>query len=126
MRVAARVVECRVATATHAWEGVCPEESFSGQTLEQFKQVTKASLDARARLVAIEVEWQKAMEAREVADQESLVNLRRLVNAVKAHPKYGENSALYAAMGYVKASQRSSGLTRRREKEAGPAADEAS
>ena len=126
MKASVRVFEIRIASATQAWEGVCPEESFSGQSLEQFRQVMKPSLDARARLAAMEVEWQKAMEAREVADQESLVHLRRLVNAVKAHPKYGENSALYAAMGYVKASQRSSGLTRRREKEAGPAADEAS
>ena len=126
MRVASGVVESRITTATLAWEGVCPEESFSGQTLEQFRLVTKPSLDARARLAAIELEWQKGMEAREAADQESIVHLRRLVNAVKAHPKYGENSALYASLGYLKASQRSTGLTRRRAKEAGPRADEAS
>jgi hypothetical protein len=36
---------------------------------------------------------------------------------VKGHPKFGENSAVYSAMGYVPKSERSSGLTRRREAE---------
>jgi hypothetical protein len=44
---------------------------------------------------------------------------RNIVHAVKADPTEGENSPLYAAMGYVRASDRSSGLTRTR---AAPAA----
>ena len=56
---------------------------------------------------------------RNVADAylRALEVTKRLVNSVKGHPKYGENSALYSAMGYVPASERSSGLTRRREAE---------
>jgi hypothetical protein len=37
--------------------------------------------------------------------------------SVKGHPKYGANSAVYAAMGYTTKSTRSSGLTRRRDAE---------
>ena len=126
MKTTVRMIENRIATATKAWEGVCPQEPLSGLTLDQFRDATKPSLDARMHLAAIEVQWQKAIEVREAADEATLTHLRRLVNAVKAHPKYGENSALYASMGYVKASQRSTGLTRKREKEAATAADEAS
>jgi len=54
---------------------------------------------------------------RNAAYERALAVTKQLVNSVKGHPKYGENSALYAAMGYVTASERSSGLTRRREAE---------
>jgi hypothetical protein len=37
-----------------------------------------------------------------------------IVNAVKGDPEEGEDGPLYAAMGYVPASQRSTGLTRKR------------
>jgi hypothetical protein len=42
--------------------------------------------------------------------------LQWVVNSVKGHPKYGENSAVYTAMGYVPKSERASGLSRRRER----------
>jgi hypothetical protein len=41
--------------------------------------------------------------------------MKQRVDSVKGHPKFGENSPLYSAMGYVPKSERSSGLTRRRE-----------
>ena len=37
-----------------------------------------------------------------------------MINAVKSDPAEGEDSDLYEAMGYVRKSNRSSGLTRRR------------
>jgi hypothetical protein len=40
--------------------------------------------------------------------------VRRIVNAVKGDPEEGEDGELYSAMGYVRRSDRSSGLTRRR------------
>ena len=35
-----------------------------------------------------------------------------VVNSVKGDPHHGENSALYASFGYVRKSERKSGLTR--------------
>jgi hypothetical protein len=49
-----------------------------------------------------------------------------VVNSIKGHPKFGENRAVYAAMGYVPTSARSSGLTRRREPETAKETAEAS
>lgn len=62
------------------------------------------------------------MHGSKIGELARSLNLRRLTEAlttrsVKGHPRYGENSALYSAMGYVPASERSSGLTRRRETE---------
>lgn len=36
-----------------------------------------------------------------------------VVNSVKSHPTYGENSDLYRAMGYVTTTDRATGLTRK-------------
>jgi len=36
-----------------------------------------------------------------------------VVNSVKGHPSYGENSDLYRAMGYVTTTDRATGLTRK-------------
>jgi hypothetical protein len=52
--------------------------------------------------------------------------LKCVVNSIKGHPKFGENRAVYAAMGYVPTSARSSGLTRRREPETAKETAEAS
>ena len=46
----------------------------------------------------------------------------RVVNAVKSDPEEGKDSDLYEAMGYVRKSNRSSGLTRRRNGDAGASA----
>jgi hypothetical protein len=48
------------------------------------------------------------------ADTAALKVTKNVVHAVKAEPTEGEDSPLYAAMGYVRTSDRSSGLTRGR------------
>ena len=52
--------------------------------------------------------------------------LQQIVNSVKGHAKFGENSAVYAAMGYTLKKERSSGLTRKRETEVRKEVTEAS
>jgi hypothetical protein len=48
------------------------------------------------------------------ADTAALQLTKHIVHAVKADPTEGENSPLYAAIGYVRSSDRSSGLKRAR------------
>lgn len=111
-------IERAVLAATKAWEGMCPSKSISGLTLEQFRQSVQPSVDARTQLAMLEVEWKKGMTAREAADRASMITLARIVHGIKGDPELGEDSAFYEALGYVRKSQRGSGLTRRREKEA--------
>jgi hypothetical protein len=47
------------------------------------------------------------------------VPLRAIVNAVKGEPNYGDDSDLYAGMGYVRKSARASGLSRKKAAPAG-------
>jgi hypothetical protein len=51
-----------------------------------------------------------ALLLRVTVDSTSLDIVRRIVNAVKSDPQEGEDGELYAAMGFVRRSDRSSGL----------------
>jgi hypothetical protein len=117
MKTSPSEIERRVDQAVEAWERQCPEQSFGDATLEQHKQALKDYYDAKAKFATADAQWDAARLERNAAYQRALDITKRLVNSVKGHPKYGENSALYSAMGYVPASERASGLTRRRETE---------
>ena len=51
--------------------------------------------------------------ARALADAVTNDKVKLVVNSVKGHPSYGENSDLYRAMGYLTAADKASGLTRK-------------
>jgi hypothetical protein len=74
--------------------------------------------DAQAKFDLAEVKWQTARQARNAAYEKALKLTSGVASSVKGHPKFGENSAVYAGMGYVPTSERSSGLTRKRNGEA--------
>jgi hypothetical protein len=99
-----------------AWTDVCPQQTFSGLTLDQFKEVVKASLVARDELAELESRVTATIARRDAADIVSLEAVRRVVHSVKGDPTQGEDGQLYAAMGYTRRSRRGSGLTRRRVK----------
>lgn len=105
----------RMVQVIQGWEKSCPEQPFAERTLEQFKQEMQLCLDAKANFEAADAQWEVARRERDVAYAKGNEQMLCVVNSVKGHPKYGENSPVYAAMGYVPKSERSSGLTRRRD-----------
>ena len=117
MKASPSEIERRVDQAVEAWERQCPQQPFGEVTLEQHKQELKDYYDLKEKFAAIDAQWDAIRLERNAAYQRALDSTKRLASSVKGHPRYGENSALYSAMGYVPASERSSGLTRRREAE---------
>ena len=61
----------------------------------------------------LEQQMTAALDARAAADETSLTKVQLVVNGVIGDPAFGEDSALYEAMGYVRKSERKSGLTRK-------------
>jgi len=114
MRRAPKEVHKYITDVVHAWQTLRPGKTFSGLTLEQFKDAVKPSTEVRAELADLEGRMQAAIARRDDADTAAAILVRRIVNAVKGDPDEGEDGELYAAMGYVRRSDRSSGLTRRR------------
>jgi hypothetical protein len=108
----------KIVTMTTGWSTLRPTKSFSGRTLEQFKAKVQASLDARAEVANLEAQLGAAVTRCEAADRASVEEMRIVVHGVKADTEEGEDGELISAMGYVRRSQRSSGLTRRRQDDA--------
>lgn len=106
----------RITSTIRAWQDVCPTQTFSGLTLEQFREIVKASLDARAELAENDNRRQAIVARRDACDIVSNEAVLRVVHGVKGEPTQGEDGAMYAAMGFTRKSLRSSGLTRRRVK----------
>lgn len=104
------------------WKKQAPGSVFGGKSLADLEAALEAVKQANeevkirneARSAAVRIRNQKLNE---------LAPLTRLiVKGVQAHPKHGENSPLYRAMGFVPFSERGSGLTRKAKSAGGKAA----
>jgi hypothetical protein len=114
MPVPPKQIEERINTFIQAWETLRPTKSFSGMTLEQFKLKLKPSLTARTAIASLEQQLQAAINDRDIADRAGAATLSLVVNAIRGDPEEGEDSPLYEALGYVRKSERKSGLRRPR------------
>jgi hypothetical protein len=101
-------------TVVEAWKTLRPAKKFGGMTLEEFQNKVKPSLDARAELDRLDKQMTAQMDLRDDADKASAAELALVVNGVKSDREEGEDGELYEAMGYVRKSERKTGLTRKK------------
>jgi len=99
----------RIAQVVSSWETLRPNKSFA----EQFRATVAPSLSARQAITRLESEVISAQNQRDDADKKSMVAILLVVNAIKGDPQEGEDGELYEAMGYVRKSERKSGLSRK-------------
>ena len=111
-RVVRQIAE-RITTIRSAWKEIAPQASFAGRTLEQFTLETEGALQLRAEIESLERRLEGRKVDRSVADDSASDLMELVVNSVKGTPTCGPDSPLYRAMGYVRKSERSSGLTRK-------------
>ena len=95
-----------------AWTELAPTAQFAGFTLAQFEAKVKPSFDTRTEVSTLETQLKAARQSRRNADIISNDDAFNIVNGVRSAPGFGENSALYKAMGYVPKNDRRSGLVR--------------
>jgi hypothetical protein len=97
---------------TSAWKTLRSTETFACLRLEQFVAETKPSVDARAEISRPKATMIVAVDQRERADAVSPAPIQLVVNSVHGGAEGGENGEFYETMGYVRKSERGSGLTR--------------
>ena len=107
-------VNTKINTTINAWEANAKDETFGGMTLAQFKTKVKPSLDARTNIAYLRLQLQAAIKTRDESDTGSCEACALVVNAVRGEVDFGEDSALYKALGYIPKSERRSGLGRRK------------
>ncbi len=107
-------IEEKIIVFTNAWNLLAEEAKFNNKTLPEFKALVEPSLLTRREIENLQL-LLKAKEAeRDLADVFSATVLELTINSVRGTDGYGSNCELYAAMGYVRKSDRKSGLTRRK------------
>lgn len=93
-----------------AWEELAPAAVFFGMTLAQFKAAVAKSLNTRAEIAKKEREIAVLQNNRNDADVEANPIVQGVISGVKGDPNFGEDSDLYEMMGYVRKSEKASGL----------------
>jgi hypothetical protein len=96
----------RITKVAHAWQTHAADTAFYRKTLAEFRSSVQPSYDARVEIDQLQRQLAEAIKRRAAADDRSMRLLRGVVFAVLGHPDHAEDSALYAAMGYVRSSAR--------------------
>ncbi len=103
----------RIATIRSAWKELAPQASFAGKTLAEFDLAMGAPLQVREDIESLEKQLEGRKADRMTLDEAASVELDLVVNSVKGTPGFGPDSPLYRAMGYIRKSERKTGLTRK-------------
>lgn len=96
-----------------AWEKNAATTTLMGTTLAEFTEATKAPCDAKSEADELRKEARRRHVKGLNALPEVMPLLERLVYAVQASPEFGPDSAFYQELGYVRKSDRKSGLSRK-------------
>ncbi len=98
----------------NALRTLAPTKTFGGVTLTAFEAQTEESHAPREILAQIDEQKRQQEAARDIADAATMRMCEMIKNGVLADPEFGDDSALYEALGYVRKSARKSGLTRKK------------
>ena len=95
-----------------AWTELAPTAEFAGLTPAQFQAKVEPSFTIRAQIASLQQQIKALRHARNSADRVSNKEVLKVISCVRSASEFGEDSALYKAMGYVPKSERKSGLVR--------------
>lgn len=107
-------VEEKMNKVLTAWKTLAPAKSFGGMTVAEYESQVIKSRVPRQALDSLEDEVMGQQALRDAEDLITLGKIELVVAGVIADPTEGNNSALYEAMGYIRKSERKSGLTRKK------------
>lgn len=99
-----------------AWDKFAPTATFGGMTLAQYTTKVQPSLDARDEISTREQEIASWTDKREDADVVTDATNALVIKGIVGDVAYGDNSDLYEACGYIRKSEKKSGLTRKNAK----------
>jgi hypothetical protein len=107
-------IKTKASQVLSAWGTLASADSFGGLTLAQFQQLQTDAQNKSATLTTLDAGYTDAMMRRDAAHATLSQAMVNVVDGVKGNTaKYGANSSLYKAMGYVPRAERASGLTRK-------------
>jgi hypothetical protein len=97
-----------------AWERLRPTRSYSGITLEEFRQAVQACFEARAEIDDARLRLRQGLMKRERRDLQAMQLRERLGFAIQGDPAEPRPSDFHVAIGYVPRELRRRGRRRKR------------
>ena len=98
--------------ALNALRSLAPDKKFNNKSLADLETQAAKSMATRQRLIEIKNEEAEQIALREAEDAKTLKMIEQIVAGIIGDDDYGDDSALYELFGFVRKSQRKSGLTR--------------
>jgi hypothetical protein len=99
----------RMTTLARVWRKLRPTRTFSGLALEQYEEIIRPCLEARAELAGFDDSTRATAARRDEADAVGTATVKRIINAIKGDPHEGEHGEVYAALGYTRPRVRAAG-----------------
>lgn len=97
-----------------AWLEYAADVSFGGMTEADYEKKVSASYSIRAEIKKHEEQIKQLITDRDLADKDTDKVNQIVIKGVVGNPDYGDDSDMYGACGYIRKSQRKSGLTRKK------------
>jgi hypothetical protein len=104
----------RINTLVESWRTQEPNRSFYGHSLPQFQVAVQPVFAVREEGAELAKRTVANSAKRRDVDGDAQALIRNIVHAIKADPQVGEDSLLYAAMGYVRKADNRAGRKRPR------------
>ncbi len=96
-----------------AWGKFAPTATFGSMTLEQYTTKVQPSMDTRTEIDTRQTEITSWTDKRDDADVITDTVNSAVIKGIVGDVNYGDNSDLYEACGYIRKSEKKSGLTRK-------------
>lgn len=88
-----------------AWAKLAMDDEFAGMKLEDFRSIVTKVDEAVSYLDKCNALVSAGIKARREIEEHARKMSKRLILAIKSHPKYGEDSALIRASGFKPESE---------------------
>ncbi|HEV7473431.1 MAG TPA: hypothetical protein VGN90_05225 [Pyrinomonadaceae bacterium] len=108
----------RITKMSNAWEQGASTVTFMGIARDTFQANIQAAAAADQEVADIEAQLKMKRTARDEKYKQVNDESIKVRDGVEGHADFGSNHPIYAAMGFVRPSDRKSGLTK---KKTGPA-----
>src|SRR5687767_6029612 len=109
-----KYVEQLIERTINALRDLAPEKKFSNKTLADFQTQSEKSMIPRRKLIELANEEKRQIALREAEDKKTIKMFEQIVAGVVGDDEFGDDSALYEALGFIRRSERKSGNTRKK------------
>ncbi|MEY4243479.1 MAG: hypothetical protein RLZZ245_1064 [Verrucomicrobiota bacterium] len=113
-----KVTVDRIKSFRDAWRNLAPADMFAGMTYTEFEVATEPALTLRDEILVLEQALFHKKTEKLIVEASANELLDFVVNSVRGTRRFGHDSILYRAFGYIRKSQQKSGLTRKATKSA--------